>query len=30
MILTYDQETKLRFKGKTILVKPVWRWLLGI
>ncbi|MEI7960919.1 MAG: ATP-binding protein [archaeon] len=28
LILTYDQEDKLQEMGKTIIVKPVWKWLL--
>lgn len=28
MILTYDQEDTLKSDGKTIIIKPVWKWLL--
>ncbi|MDD1686434.1 ATP-binding protein [Methanoregula sp.] len=28
MILTYDQEDELQAEGKTIVLKPVWKWLL--
>ena len=28
MILTYDQEEKIEIGSKTIIVKPVWKWLL--
>jgi len=28
LILTLDQEDKIEIKGKRIIVKPVWRWLL--
>ena len=28
LILTYNQEDKLQEKGKTLIVKPVWKWLL--
>jgi hypothetical protein len=28
MILTYDQEDTLTSGGKTITIKPVWKWLL--
>jgi len=28
MILTYDQEDTLISDGKTIIVRPVWKWLL--
>jgi uncharacterized protein len=28
MILTYDQEDTLESDGKTIIIKPVWKWLL--
>ncbi|PKL68302.1 MAG: ATPase [Methanomicrobiales archaeon HGW-Methanomicrobiales-1] len=28
MILTYDQEDMLESDGKTIIIKPVWKWLL--
>ncbi|MDD4484781.1 MAG: ATP-binding protein [Methanoregula sp.] len=28
MILTYDQEDELNVEGKTIVLKPVWKWLL--
>ncbi|MDP3564347.1 MAG: ATP-binding protein [Methanoregula sp.] len=28
MILTYDQEDTLISDGKTILIRPVWKWLL--
>ncbi|OGS33453.1 MAG: hypothetical protein A2293_16620 [Elusimicrobia bacterium RIFOXYB2_FULL_49_7] len=29
LILTYDQEDELRWKGTVIRVQPVWKWLLG-
>ena len=28
MILTFDQEQKIKQNGATIIVKPVWKWLL--
>ena len=28
LILTYNQEEKIKENGKTIIVKPVWKWLL--
>jgi predicted AAA+ superfamily ATPase len=28
MILTYDQEDTMKSDGKTIIIKPVWKWLL--
>ena len=28
LILTFDQDDKFEVKGKKIIVKPVWRWLL--
>lgn len=28
LILTYDQEDEFNIKGKKIIVKPVWKWLL--
>ena len=28
MILTYDQEDELKQEGKTILIKPAWKWIL--
>jgi hypothetical protein len=28
LILTYDQEDILKFDEKTIIIKPVWKWLL--
>ncbi|MDO9323549.1 MAG: DUF4143 domain-containing protein [Methanoregula sp.] len=28
MILTYDQEDTLVSDGKTIIIRPVWKWLL--
>jgi len=28
MVLTYDQEEKIEIGSKTIIVKPVWKWLL--
>jgi len=28
LILTYDQEEEIKEKGKTIVIKPVWKWLL--
>ncbi|MCX6741979.1 MAG: ATP-binding protein [Candidatus Pacearchaeota archaeon] len=28
IILTYDQEEEIKEKGKRIIVKPVWKWLL--
>jgi hypothetical protein len=28
MILTYDQEDELHTDGKTIVLQPVWKWLL--
>ncbi len=28
LLLTYDQEDEIRVKGKKIIVKPVWKWLL--
>ncbi|MDO8871182.1 MAG: ATP-binding protein [Methanoregula sp.] len=28
MILTYDQEDTLKSEGKTIIIKPVWKWIL--
>lgn len=28
LILTSDQEDELRVEGKTIVLKPVWKWLL--
>ena len=28
IILTYDQEDTLNSEGKTIIIKPVWKWLL--
>ena len=28
LLLTYDQEDELSVGGKTVLVKPVWKWLL--
>lgn len=28
LILTYDEETTLRYKGHSISVQPVWKWLL--
>ena len=27
-ILTYDQEEEINLKGKKVIVKPVWKWLL--
>ena len=27
-ILTYDQEEEMSLKGKKVIVKPVWKWLL--
>jgi hypothetical protein len=30
LILTYSQEDKLEVEGKRIIIKPVWKWLLGI
>lgn len=29
LILTYDQEKEISFNKKKIIVKPVWKWLLG-
>ncbi len=29
LILTLDQEEKLKINGKKIIVKPVWKWLFG-
>ena len=28
LILTYDQEDEFNIKGKKIIIKPVWKWLL--
>ncbi len=28
IILTYDQDRELNFENKTVIVKPVWKWLL--
>jgi len=28
LILTHDQEEEVKEKGKTIIIKPVWKWLL--
>ncbi len=28
LILTYNQEDKIKIEGKKIIVKPVWKWLL--
>lgn len=28
LILTYDQEDEFKIKGKRIILKPVWKWLL--
>lgn len=30
MILTYDQEDESNIKGKKIIIKPVWKWLLNL
>ncbi len=30
LILTFNQEDKIIVKDKTILIKPVWEWLLGV
>ncbi len=27
LILTYDQDDKFNIKGKSIIVKPVWKWI---
>jgi uncharacterized protein len=29
LILTYEQEEEIKLEGKKIIVKPVWKWLLG-
>ncbi|MBU0591043.1 ATP-binding protein [Candidatus Micrarchaeota archaeon] len=29
LILTYDQDDVLKLSGKTITIKPVWKWVLG-
>ena len=29
LILTHDQENKLKIEGKEVTIKPVWKWLLG-
>ena len=28
LILTYSQEEEKEYKGKKIIIKPVWKWLL--
>ncbi len=28
LLLTYNQEDKLEYNGKNIIIKPVWKWLL--
>lgn len=28
LILTYDQEDEIKVDGKTIVIKPVWKWLV--
>lgn len=28
LILTYDQEDKFEIENKTIIIKPVWKWML--
>ncbi len=28
LILTYDQEDILKSDEKTIIIKPVWKWLI--
>lgn len=28
LILTFEQEEEIKYKGKKIIVKPVWKWLL--
>ncbi len=28
LILTYDQEDEIKIENKTIIIKPVWKWLL--
>jgi len=30
LILTYEQEDELNIEGKKIIIKPVWKWLLGL
>lgn len=29
LLLAYDQENEVKIENKTILIKPVWKWLLG-
>lgn len=29
LIITFDQEEELKLNGKKIIIKPVWKWLLG-
>ena len=28
MIITFDQQEEIKLEGKTIILKPVWKWLL--
>lgn len=30
LILTYDREDEFNIKGKKIIIKPVWKWLLNL
>ena len=29
LILTLDKEDEIKLNGKKIVIKPVWKWLLG-
>jgi quercetin dioxygenase-like cupin family protein len=28
LLLTFDQEDKIKMEGKIIHIRPVWKWLL--